>query len=178
MARKSPSAYARDWVPTNGYPCSDTPFVIETNMSIGRIPAETNTEVEAYLNKVITFEKEENTYLGRKQLLHLSGGRYGIEQTLFRNYLDSLAGIAQKQDLVVHTIGKQTDAYVEVRNVSEEVNQGIGMITLFGHSAIGQLDLDIGYASNPDLGYQNQGKYPFVLVNGCDAGDFFTEKRH
>lgn len=177
MARKISSAYARDWVPTNGYPCSDTPFVIGANKSIGRIPAETNTEVEAYLNKVITFEKEENTYLGRKQLLHLSGGRYGIEQTLFRNYLDSLAGIAQKQDLVVHTIGKQTDAYVEVRNVSEEVNQGIGMITLFGHSAIGQLDLDIGYASNPDLGYQNQGKYPFVLVNGCDSGDFFTEKK-
>ncbi|MDI9858609.1 putative type IX secretion system sortase PorU2 [Flectobacillus roseus] len=177
IARKSVSAYARDLVPTNGYPCSDTPFAMGINRSIGRIPAETNAEVEAYLKKVIAFEKVENTYIGRKQLLHLSGGRYGIEQTLFRNYLDSLANIPQEKGLVVRTIGKQTDAYVEVRNVAEEVNQGIGMITLFGHSAIGQLDLDIGFASNPDLGYQNQEKYPFVLVNGCDAGDFFTEKK-
>ncbi|MDI9878651.1 putative type IX secretion system sortase PorU2 [Flectobacillus longus] len=177
IARKSSIAFARDLVPTYGYPCSDTPFVINKNSSIGRLPAETNADVQAYLNKVIAFEKEDNTYFGRKQLLHLSGGRYGVEQNLFRNYLDSLADIAQKQNFTVRTIGKQTDAYVEVRNVSEEVNQGLGMITLFGHSAIGQLDLDIGYVSNPDLGYHNQDKYPFVLVNGCDAGDFFTEKK-
>lgn len=177
IARKSSIAFARDLVPTYGYPCSDTPFVINQNSSIGRLPAETNADVQAYLNKVIAFEKEDNTYLGRKQLLHLSGGRYGVEQNLFRNYLDSLADIAQKQNFTVRTIGKQTDAYVEVRNVSEEINQGLGMITLFGHSAIGQLDLDIGYVSNPDLGYHNQDKYPFALVNGCDAGDFFTEKK-
>jgi hypothetical protein len=157
IARKSSLAYARDLVPTNGYPCSDTPFAMGINRTIGRIPAETNAEVEAFLKKVMAFEKEENTYIGRKHLLHLSGGRYGIEQTLFRSYLDSLANIPQQKGLEVRTIGKQTDAYVEVRNVAEEVNQGIGMITLFGHSAIGQLDLDIGFVSNPDLGYQNQG---------------------
>jgi hypothetical protein len=59
--------------------------------------------------------------------------------------------------LEVHTIGKQTDAYVEVRNVAEEVNQGIGMITLFGHSAIGQLDLDIGFAAIPIWGIKIKG---------------------
>lgn len=176
-ARKNPLTFARDVVPTFGYPCSDTPFAINKNISIGRIPAETNAEVEAYLRKVIVFEKDDNTYEGRKQILHLSGGRYGIEQTLFRVYLDSLAQIALSQNLEVQTIGKKTDAYVETRNVAEEVNHGLAMITLLGHSAIGQLDLDIGYASNPDLGYQNQAKYPFVLVNGCDAGDFFTEKK-
>ena len=50
------------------------------------------------------------------------------------------------------------------------------MITLFGHASSGQADMDIGYCSNELLGYKNKGKYPFILVNGCDAGDLFGSR--
>jgi hypothetical protein len=35
-------------------------------------------------------------------------------------------------------------------------------------------DLDIGNVSNPSYGYNNKGKYPFMLVNGCVAGDMYN----
>ena len=31
----------------------------------------------------------------------------------------------------------------------------------------------IGYVSDVSNGYQNQGKYPMLLVNGCNAGDMY-----
>src|SRR5690606_6675690 len=32
----------------------------------------------------------------------------------------------------------------------------------------------IGYASDDAQNYRNKGKYPFILVNGCDAGNIFS----
>ena len=36
------------------------------------------------------------------------------------------------------------------------------------------VDIDIGYASDGVQGYNNRGKYPVILVNGCSAGQVFA----
>ncbi len=50
----------------------------------------------------------------------------------------------------------------------------MALITFFGHSSAVRIDIDIGWASNDELGYRNQGKYPTILLNGCNAGNIFS----
>ncbi|MDB5242201.1 MAG: hypothetical protein JWP57_2826, partial [Spirosoma sp.] len=68
---------------------------------------------------------------------------------------------------------KQTDNLVESLPVADVVNQGLGMISRFGHSSLDVADIDIGFVSDDRLGYRNKGKYPFLLANGCAAGNFY-----
>ena len=49
----------------------------------------------------------------------------------------------------------------------------MGLITFFGHSGLDVTDLDIGFCSNDALGYQNKGRYPVLLINGCAIGNFY-----
>ncbi|MFC2125657.1 C25 family cysteine peptidase, partial [Bacteroidota bacterium] len=55
-----------------------------------------------------------------------------------------------------------------------EVNNGVNQITFFGHSGANVTDIDIGYASDPSYGYDNKGMYPYLYINGCNAGNIFT----
>src|SRR5690606_37624480 len=49
------------------------------------------------------------------------------------------------------------------------------LVTFFGHSAPSVTDIDIGFASADEMGYDNKGRYPLLLLNGCDAGNAFGE---
>src|SRR5690606_33808465 len=49
------------------------------------------------------------------------------------------------------------------------------LVTFFGHSSPSTLDFDIGCVTNPVMGYNNTGKYPMLLMNGCEAGAFFLK---
>jgi len=48
------------------------------------------------------------------------------------------------------------------------------MVTFFGHSSSYSTEIDIGFVDDPTLGYNNKGKYPVFLVNGCNAGTIFA----
>ena len=58
-------------------------------------------------------------------------------------------------------------------DASEIVNDGVSLITFFGHSAPSSTDIDIGRVSEPRYNYRNTGRYPVMLVNGCNAGKFY-----
>ncbi|MBZ0247064.1 MAG: transporter, partial [Cyclobacteriaceae bacterium] len=112
----------------------------------------------------------------RKDVLHLSGGIQPLELTTFRQYMDNFGDVAEGPYYggKIKTIGKQEPNPVELINVSEEVNKGVNFITFFGHSSPSTIDIDIGFATDPVLGYNNPGKYPAFLINGCNAGVFFS----
>lgn len=185
-ARKNISDYQIDLVPTLGYPGGDVPFTMglngtETNFSsigIGRLATDNSETVLHYLNKVKEHESNPMDALWRKNTLKMSGGRSISELTSLRQYVEEFKAVCEKGLLgqKVDLLSKKTDNPVEFINVTERVNQGIGMILMFGHSAPQQTDMDIGYCSNDLLGYKNKGKYPLVLINGCDAGDLFITK--
>ncbi len=179
----SPSDF-RDLVPSAGMPGADMAFTAglagtsyEPAVPTGRLTASTPTQVAGYLNKIKESEALPNDALWQKDVLHLSGGINAGEPLIFRSYVDGFKAVAESFYLggMVETISKQT-LNVELVNVKDQVNKGLNLITFFGHSGPGTIDIDIGYVSDPTLGYNNAGKYPGFLINGCNAGRFFDNR--
>lgn len=179
--QRQPQAFSsyQSLVPTAGYPASDMMFSAVggpiPRMSTGRLSANVPQDVAAYFNKVKELESLPFNDLRRKNILHLSGGIYEGEPQRFRGHLQSYARIAEGPLLgaKVTAIGKQTRE-VEVVNVAEEINAGVGLVTFFGHSASTSTDFDIGRVTDAVMGYNNTGgRYPVLLMNGCYAGSFF-----
>lgn len=174
----------KDLVPTAGLPGSDMFYTAglgvdgEYNgVATGRLSAAGPIDVAAYLNKVKETESLPFNDLRRKNILHLSGGVNPGEPQLFRAYLESFASIAKNYHLGgnVRSIAKQSTD-IELINVADELNQGLNLITFFGHSSAGTSDFDIGFVTDPLMGYNNKGKYPLLLMNGCLAGSFFLDQ--
>jgi hypothetical protein len=172
----------QDLVPTAGMPGSDIYFTAgltgngyEPAVATGRITASTPQDVAAYLNKVKEMESKPFDALWRKDLLHLSGGIGVGEPELFKAYLKEFEPLAKDYYLGgnVTAIAKSNTGF-DIFNISDYVNKGLNLVTLFGHSSTTQNDVNIGFVSSPDLGYTNAGKYPMFLINGCNAGDFFA----
>ncbi len=171
-------------IPTYGLPGGDLRFSTGLDpgnphapaIPIGRLSASTNEHVGAYLNKVIEFEAQPFDVLWRKNLIQLSGGQDASELDRFAGYIQNFKNVAEGDFLGGRAMnqGKETSAIFEVFPIAEEVNAGVGMITLFGHSSNTVTDIEIGRVSNPADGYNNKGKYPFILVNGCRAGEIFV----
>ncbi len=173
-----------DLVPTAGQPGADVPFTAglagttyEAAVSTGRLSASKPLDIINYLNKVIEHEATPFNDLWRKNMLNLSGGNSESELTTFRGYVDGYANIAKGFYLggETTTVSKTTSAPVEFINVSSEINSGVNQITFFGHSAPNVTDIDIGFVSDPANGYNNKGKYPMVVMNGCNIGNIYID---
>lgn len=181
-----PPTELRDLVPSAGYPGGDAAYTAhlgvagdEEAVPTGRLPAISATQVAAYLNKIKDHESK-SIQPWMKNILHLSGGGYDAGQselTAFRAVMDGFASIARGPYLggLVSTISKQTTDVQKI-NVSTSVNQGVNLVTFFGHSSSSTIDIDIGNVDDPTLGYSNQGKYPVFLINGCNAGTIFANE--
>lgn len=191
--RRDPNQATLDLVMTYGFPGSDVVFTAGLEgpglegpgldsqpddvpaIPTGRVNAGTPQEVLNYLNKVKEYENQSAGALWRKTILHLSGGQTATEAGLFRGLVDAYRDQAVMPWLGarVTTLSKETDNPVERIDVVGPVNEGVGVMTFFGHSGLDVTDLDIGFCSNDALGYRNRGKYPFLLINGCAIGNFF-----
>ncbi|MBL7732174.1 MAG: hypothetical protein JNM88_13425, partial [Chitinophagaceae bacterium] len=174
-------------VPTFGYPPSDN--LLGTNsitatvpdVSIGRISAITGAEVMDYLNKVKEYEQQQAfsspliaDKAWTKNAVHCVGASDGItaDQLTFatneftRIIKDTLYGAN------VTTFSKASSAPVDL-NASEKLyqvfQQGIGILTYFGHSSANTLEFNLDHPEN----YNNPSKYPMMFVLGCNAGNFY-----
>ena len=110
-----------------------------------------------------------------KNVVHVTGASDPYLGVVLCNYMgvykqmieDTLFGAK------VSTFCKATAGTVEQinsQNISNLFNEGISILTYFGHSSSTTLEFNL---DNPQA-YSNQGKYPIFLVNGCNAGNFFT----
>ena len=173
-----------DLVPTVGFPGSDIALTagLAANPNLaalptGRVNARTPLEVAGYLDKVKETEATSFDELWRKDIIHLSGGLTQSELTLFKNYVDQFKAVAEGPYFggKVTTVNKQSNETTVLINVADEVNEGVSLITFFGHSSTSTTDIEIGKVTDATLGYDNQGRYPMIMVNGCNAGNaFFT----
>ncbi len=175
----------RDLVPAAGDPGSDMYFTAGLNgtsfepaVPVGRLPARNSQQVLDYLEKVVETEALPFDNLWRKEVLHLSGGISASELVNFRNFMDQFKVVAEDDFFggSVETTAKTSGSTVELINVADEVNDGLNLVTFFGHSAPNITDIDIGFVTDPLLGYDNQGRYPMFLINGCNAGEFFDDQ--
>ncbi|WP_373515879.1 C25 family cysteine peptidase [Persicitalea sp.] len=182
-ARKKPTARSEDMVPSAGWPDSDMALGVGLDpadpytplVPIGRVNAYTSQNVWDYLQKVKQHEAVPAAAPWRKNVLHLSGGRSGNELILFRYFTDSYAskikGSFAAPDL--QTISKKTDEEIERFPIAPIINEGVALMTLYGHSSLNVTDIEIGEVSKDALGYRNKGHYPAVIVNGCALGNFY-----
>lgn len=171
----------KDLVPTSGYPGSDMLYTAglsgttyEPATPTGRLTAMKPEEVAAYLDKIVETEAKPYDALWRKNVLHLSGGIEEGEPEAFKAYLEGFAVRANDYHFGgrVSAIAKRSRD-VQVINIADEVNKGLNLVTFFGHASPSTLDFDIGFVTDPIMGYNNTGKYPVMIMNGCEAGAFF-----
>ncbi|HMG93589.1 MAG TPA: C25 family cysteine peptidase [Chryseolinea sp.] len=183
---RTPSAFTtyKDLVPSAGFPGSDMVFTaglagtaFEPAVPTGRIPALKPDDVASYLNKVKEMELLPFNDLWRKNILHLSGGIAEGEPELFKGYMEDFQSEAEDYHLggKVSALAKYSKDIQQI-NVAEQVNNGLNLITFFGHSSTTTTDFDIGFVTDPILGYNNKGKYPMLLMNGCNVGSFFIQQ--
>ncbi len=180
---KDASQRRLDLVPTGGSPGSDIVFSADFHnnsyipkIPTGRVSATSPADIINYLNKVKEYEAQVAGQPWQKKILQLGGGATKDEINRITSYLSSYKTIAEGPLLganVIERYRQNVSQMVENINVSEEVNAGLSLLTFFGHSSTSTTDLDIGYASNPINGYKNKGKYPVILMNGCNTGFAF-----
>lgn len=171
----------KDFVPSAGFPGADMAFTAglsgtkhEPAVPTGRIPAVKSEDVAAYLNKVKEMEALPYNDLWRKNVLHLSGGIAEGEPELFKSYMQDFQAIAENYHLggKVSALAKYSKDIQQI-NIAQQLNSGLNLVTFFGHSSATATDFEVGYVTDPIQGYNNKGKYPIMLMNGCNVGSIF-----
>ncbi|CAN5421319.1 hypothetical protein BH09BAC1_BH09BAC1_00740 [soil metagenome] len=177
-------------IPTWGYPGSDNLLAgnigtMVPRVPVGRIAAITPAHVKIYLDKVKLFEAEQNRVgdpyqtiaqkLWTKELLHLGGGNNSSEQTTFKFYLENYEDIISDTFYGgnVTSIFKNSSNPIQIAQsnfLTNRINNGVSLITFFGHSSPNSFDFTIDDPNN----YNNSPKFPFILSNGCYSGNIFN----
>ena len=180
--RNAPQSFEfQDLVPSAGFPPSDTHFVkgLQSGepelsaMAVGRIPSKGSQDLSNYLDKVM--EQESSGVAGPQRILHLVGGMNPAELARHSSYLAGFAALAKSglPGVEVTTYSKESAAEVQRMDLSEDLNAGVSLITYFGHGSLSSNELDFGYVSDPNFSYANAGKYPLLLINGCEYANAF-----
>ena len=185
--RNNPEIGTLCMVPTFGNPASDNLLTALRNSSIplvpiGRLSAISKKEVSNYLNKVKEYEllydytsPLESDKGWKKNVVHVVGAGDNNTSNLLA---DALAGHQRIiEDTLyaanVHTFSKTSaDAVEQVASLrlGKLFEEGISILTYFGHSSSNALEFNL---DNPQA-YNNAGKYPVMIVMGCNAGSFYN----
>ena len=183
IGRKNPSLVS--YVPTHGEPGSDhLCFANADNsypdMNIGRLAAKDLEQIEKYFKKMQVYtdasqwSQDIDDKAWQKKIIHLSGGDAFLQNSI-RTYLDDMADqvINSTYGAEVVTFQKTTSDPIQnsiTESILNAVNSGCGLMTFFGHSAVGTFDFSIEDPSN----FDNEGKNPVIISLGCHSGNIHT----
>ncbi len=174
-------------VPTFGYPASDN-LLLSTRtgsfsqVSIGRLSAINGLEIGDYLNKIKQFE-----------LLQNSGSQTNAEKGWMKN-IAQITGAIDDPSLAnlinfymggygqimadssfgakVYSFSKNSGSYTasgSKKTIDDLFSEGMSYLKYFGHSSPNTLEFNLDNPQN----YNNTGKYPLIMVNGCNSGNLF-----
>ncbi len=138
---------------------------------VGRVPVQNDQQGYAYIDKLRTYESQ-GLAPWRKWALHLGGGSSAVEQALIRAQLVACQNVLEGSPYAGSTVyyQKQTggmQAPPGTPTIKERMDSGVVILQTFGHTG-GDL-FDVAFYEPQD--YENWGRYPFVIVNGCYQGD-------
>jgi hypothetical protein len=191
--RNNATNYANSLVPSFGSPPSDLLFTAglsgnyyEPAIPTGRVSANNTQQAELYYNKVVELElnqrkanditnPDNHTLVNKdwmKHVLHFGGGTGTSEQTQIQNYLNNYKSIIEdvKFGGQVNSVFKETSAIIAPNladTIRDWINYGASLITFFGHSSAQGFDISL---DEPSF-YNNKGKYPLFIANGCFSGN-------
>ncbi|MCX7652381.1 MAG: C25 family cysteine peptidase [Bacteroidia bacterium] len=167
-------------VPVFGYPASDWGYVsdfygqrdIVPSIPVGRVTVQNNNEGFVYIDKLRAYESMGNPPWV-KAALHLGGGSDAIEQALISAQLLACQRVFEQSPYYgqVTYYQKRTggmQAPPGSPTIKERVDSGVVILQTFGHS--GAEIFDVSFYEPVD--YDNWGRYPFIIVNGCYQGNF------
>lgn len=173
-------------IPTFGLPGSDNILgsdnfdpIAET--PIGRLSVVLPQEVDNYLEKVkehdLAIKGGGQTLKDKgwmKNVVHAIGGSDPYLQAVIFGYMNAAKDILEDTLFGgnVKSFSKNSAFSVQQLTSAELQNmfaEGINILTYFGHSSANTLEFNLDDPS----AYNNQGKYPMFIINGCNAGNFF-----
>ncbi|MBL56521.1 MAG: hypothetical protein CMP61_04975 [Flavobacteriales bacterium] len=173
------SLFEHNIVPTWGVIGADAGFtaglkpgtVLDPAIATGRLAVNNNSQLLDYLNKVKEYESAViDDWM--KQVLHFGGGDSESEQESFRNYLMEYEELIEDSFFggYVHTFLKNSSDPLQLNlsdSVKSLINQGVSLMTFFGHAYSNNFDQSIDEPEN----YDNTGRYPFIIANSCLIGN-------
>jgi hypothetical protein len=167
-------------VPTWGNPSSDNLITqglkgslnLEPAIPTGRLAAQNDGDVLAYLSKAELHEQQTDDSLWKKQAIHFVGGNTYTAQSTFSNYMNVCKAIYVDTSIGgrVFTFKKTSSAPVSTTtndSVRQLINAGVSLITFFGHGSPTGFDENIDDPST----YNNSPHFPLILANSCFTGD-------
>lgn len=170
-----------DFVPTMGFPPSDNMLTsglngsnFEPGLLTGRLPVTNNIDINNYLDKVKAYNTLPDS-LWRKNFIHVSGGSNQNENDSWAGYQTSFFTYAKELSFggKISVIKKNVSAPItenKTERIIKETNQGIGLLSYFGHGATTSTEISFGEAKN----YNNKNRTPFYVVNGCNTANVFS----
>jgi hypothetical protein len=174
--------YAASLVPSFGDPSSDilitaglTEGTLIPAIPTGRLSAKNPEHVLLYLEKIMQYEAaQQHPEEWMKNVLHFGGGSSLAEQMVLKSYLKGYENIISDTLFGGHvrTFLKSSTEPIQINqsdSLKQIINNGVSLMTFFGHAAGIGFDISIDYPSE----YNNYGKYPFLIANSCFAGDLF-----
>lgn len=184
---RSGNAYHQNFIPTYGEPPSDQIYTSKLNtpdftpeLATGRISAQNDVDVNAYLNKLIEFEnaQAQTPAVWMKNILHFGGGTDLAEQNVLAGKLNTYKTIIEDTLFggSVTTILKSSTDPIQInlgQYIQQLIDTGCSMITFYGHAAGSSFDISTDDPEN----YNNKGRYPVVLAQSCFVGDIHTTSR-
>ena len=175
-------------VPTFGWPASDnllgaTRTGSTSRIPIGRLSAINGNEVRDYLNKTIQFESvnasNPQTVAGKAWMKNTAQITGAINDpslyTLISGYMQGYRQVIGDTSFggKVYDFNQNSGQYTAIGSsitIDSLFSQGLSLLTYFGHSSPNTLEFNL---DNP-AGYNNTGKYPLIIINGCLSGDLFS----
>ncbi|MEO5647443.1 MAG: C25 family cysteine peptidase, partial [Chitinophagaceae bacterium] len=175
-------------VPTFGDPASDnlltaTRTTSTARIPVGRLSAITGDEVGKYLQKIKEYELAQKSTVQTvaakgwmKNVAHLTGA---INDPFLSYYIESFMDNYERsvKDTVfganVFRFSKNlgsNNAIGTNKSIDSILHEGVSFLTYFGHSSANNLEFNL---DDPSI-YQNAGKYPVILINGCTTGNLFN----
>lgn len=178
---KAPKGLEKDLVPGIGNPPSDNMFTsgldgtgLEPAIATGRIAAASPEAVDIYLNKLKKYEQLPDS-LWRKNFIHVSGGNDIFENNQWAGYENTFLKEAQTI-FGAKAINYQKNVSQPVTDnlrekIVSSINDGASLLCFFGHGSAQATEINFGEPQE----LQNQNKPLVYLINGCLAGNPFTD---
>ncbi|MES2647545.1 MAG: C25 family cysteine peptidase [Bacteroidota bacterium] len=182
----NPKLASLQLVPSFGFPPSDN-LLASADLTalpatpIGRLSIVSGTELTDYLDKIKEAEaaqanpsqtQEDKAWM--KNIVHVVGANDESTANLITPYMDNYKRIIEDtlyggKVTTFNKFNTTTASTIENEQLSTLFQKGFSLLTYFGHSSATVLDYNL---DDPSI-YNNPGKYPVFLLNGCNAGNFF-----
>lgn len=145
-------------------------FDLVEDLCVGRVPAETPEEAEAFVDKYLVYvgAKDKDAAWCSRALV-VGARQFEQRQDEVARLFRELGGAGYSAELVVEKKPQPIQA------ISDELNKGYAFFDFFCHGCPAHFwacDDHTSWGVNQVKVLKNEGKYPVVFANSCDTNEF------